>query len=293
MSLKGRSCGVVNIRMDEAEKLSLESIGLFVAASEEIGSEAEDRQQRSSWVEGVRAAVRSAGQGCAGPAAALHREDDRSEPGAGHATDRSLHGQRANPGDGLSATAFLATLHTSRHRTAGLGRRSARDAERAGDAAHPGTGTPALEAPGVCASGRYLGGASVQPVQEPALPRAAVELHQDAAHGGVDWRAAQAPSRRASPAICVWTRCIRAMVPRTRAFIKSMPSTRPCNGRSSARRRASRHLSGHRCRDRNLLGNKSLFERAIGATARKQKKVFPPRQKPDPAANRHGSASAG
>ena len=53
MSLKGRSCWVVNIRMDDAEKLSLECIGLFVAASGEIRFEAEDRQQLYGWVERV------------------------------------------------------------------------------------------------------------------------------------------------------------------------------------------------------------------------------------------------
>jgi hypothetical protein len=36
MSLKGRSCWVVNIRMDDAEKLSLEAIGRFVVASEDL-----------------------------------------------------------------------------------------------------------------------------------------------------------------------------------------------------------------------------------------------------------------
>jgi len=36
MSLKGRSCWDVNIRMHEAEKLSLEAIGCFIAASQEI-----------------------------------------------------------------------------------------------------------------------------------------------------------------------------------------------------------------------------------------------------------------
>ena len=49
--------------MDNAEKLSLESIGLFVAASEEIGFEAEDRQQRYSWVEGVLVGQQYAQQG--------------------------------------------------------------------------------------------------------------------------------------------------------------------------------------------------------------------------------------
>jgi hypothetical protein len=53
MSLKGRSCWDVNIRMDDREKLSLEAIGRFVAASEEIRFEAESRQQLYSWVERV------------------------------------------------------------------------------------------------------------------------------------------------------------------------------------------------------------------------------------------------
>jgi hypothetical protein len=53
MSLKGRSCWVVNIRMDDAEKLSLEGIGRFVEASEEIRFEAADREQLYGWVERV------------------------------------------------------------------------------------------------------------------------------------------------------------------------------------------------------------------------------------------------
>jgi len=53
MSLKGRSRWVVIIRMDDAEKLSLEAIGRFVAASEEVRFEAEDRQQLYGWVERV------------------------------------------------------------------------------------------------------------------------------------------------------------------------------------------------------------------------------------------------
>jgi hypothetical protein len=37
-------CWVVNLRMDDSEKLSSEAIGLFVAAGEEIRFEAQDRQ---------------------------------------------------------------------------------------------------------------------------------------------------------------------------------------------------------------------------------------------------------
>jgi len=53
MSLKGRSCWVVKIRMDDAEKLSLEAIGRFVEASEEIRFAAENREQLYGWVERV------------------------------------------------------------------------------------------------------------------------------------------------------------------------------------------------------------------------------------------------
>jgi len=70
--------------------------------------------------------------------AALHREDDRAEPGAGHAADRALHGQQSGPGDSLSASAFRRTLHAGQHRVAGFGRRGARDAGRPGYAAHSG-----------------------------------------------------------------------------------------------------------------------------------------------------------
>jgi hypothetical protein len=53
MSLKGRSCWDVNIRMDDAEKLSLEAMGQFVEASEELRFEAQDRQQLYDWGEQV------------------------------------------------------------------------------------------------------------------------------------------------------------------------------------------------------------------------------------------------
>ena len=53
MSLKGRSCWVVNIRMDDREKLSLEAISRFVEASQEIRFEAENRPQLYRWIERV------------------------------------------------------------------------------------------------------------------------------------------------------------------------------------------------------------------------------------------------
>jgi len=53
----------VNIRMHEAEKLSLEAIGCFIAASQEIQFEAEDRQQLYGWVERVLVEQEYAQQG--------------------------------------------------------------------------------------------------------------------------------------------------------------------------------------------------------------------------------------
>jgi transposase InsO family protein len=63
MSLKGRSCWVVNIRMDDAEKLSLEAIGRFVEASQEIRFASENRHQLYGWVEGVLIQQQYAQQG--------------------------------------------------------------------------------------------------------------------------------------------------------------------------------------------------------------------------------------
>ena len=63
MSLKGRSCWVVNIRMVRAEELSLEAIGRFVTGSEDIRFEAEDRQQLYGWVEKVLVGRQYAQQG--------------------------------------------------------------------------------------------------------------------------------------------------------------------------------------------------------------------------------------
>ena len=105
---------------------------------------------------------------------------------------------RPGPANRLPAAAFSAALHAGRHRAAGLGGRGARDLERSGDAAHSGA---RVQVYGKQEYARLAGisvGSSVQPAQEPALPRAAFELRQDAAHGGVDRRAAQA--RAAGPA---------------------------------------------------------------------------------------------
>jgi transposase InsO family protein len=63
MSLKGRSCWDVNIRMDDAEKLNLEAIGRFVLASEEIQFKVENRQQLYGWVERVLVEQEYAQQG--------------------------------------------------------------------------------------------------------------------------------------------------------------------------------------------------------------------------------------
>jgi len=68
----------VNIRMMAAEKLSLEAIGRFVEASEEIQFEAENRQQLYAWVERVLVGQEYAQLGKA--ARGLPRQSDEVEP---------------------------------------------------------------------------------------------------------------------------------------------------------------------------------------------------------------------
>ena len=53
MSLKGWACWRLNISVHEAEKLSLEAIVRFVAASEEIRFESKNREQVYGWLERV------------------------------------------------------------------------------------------------------------------------------------------------------------------------------------------------------------------------------------------------
>jgi hypothetical protein len=95
--------------MDDAVKLSLEAIGRFVEASEEIRFEAENRHQLYGWVERVLVGQEYAQQGNA--ARGLVRRyvekmtglSRRAQGGRPDAADRSLHGQRARSiGDGVS-----------------------------------------------------------------------------------------------------------------------------------------------------------------------------------------------
>ena len=63
MSLKVQACWRLNISVHETEKLSLEAIGRFVEASEEIRFESQGRQQVYGWVERVLVRQEYAQQG--------------------------------------------------------------------------------------------------------------------------------------------------------------------------------------------------------------------------------------
>jgi len=69
---------------------------------------------------------------------------------------RSLHGQRAGPGDGLSATAFRRTLHTTDIELLASVDEAHETLSGSGDTAHSGAGTPGLQTARVCAAGRHL-----------------------------------------------------------------------------------------------------------------------------------------
>ena len=124
MSLKGRSCWVVNIRMDDAENLSLEAIGRFVEASEDIRFEAENRQQLYAWVERVLVGQQYAQLGKA--ARGLVRRYIEKMTGLSRAQVTRLIARYTASGR-VQATVykrrrFSPTLHAGRHRVTGLGR---------------------------------------------------------------------------------------------------------------------------------------------------------------------------
>ncbi len=236
------------ISVHEAEKLSLEQIDGFLRATEEVRFEASKRAEvyaldRTAAVPaGVLARQGRAARGL------LRRyigEDDGAEPGAGHAPDRPLRSQRAvPPGD------------DRRHRFPR--RYTPADVELLAqvDEAHETLSGPAtrrilqreFQEYGKREFQRLAAisnGASVQPAAQPALPRNGCSNYkrrgprrQPSANGA-------SRSRKAVPAICGWTPCIRATPPTAKACTTSTPSMKSRNGRSRRPcRRISRGLSG-------------------------------------------------
>jgi hypothetical protein len=66
--------------MDDAEKLSMEAIGRFAEASEDLRFEAADRQQLYDWVEQVLVGQQYAQQGKALSGPATRRSDPAPKP---------------------------------------------------------------------------------------------------------------------------------------------------------------------------------------------------------------------
>jgi len=162
MSLKGRSCWVVNIRMVRAEELSLEAMVRLVSASQEIRFEAQDRQQLYDWVEEVLVGQQYTHLSKA--ARGLVRRYIEKMTGLSRAQVTRLIARYTASGRvqvTVYRPALRRTLHAGRHRIAGLSRRGARDVERAGDTTHPGTRSSGLRPSGVCAPGWDLRGASL------------------------------------------------------------------------------------------------------------------------------------
>jgi hypothetical protein len=195
----------VNIRMHEAEKLSLEAIGRFVAASEESGLRPKTASKLYGWVEQVLVRQEYAQQGKA--ARGLVRRYVEKMTGLSRAQVTRLIARYTATGrvqaDGLPAAAF-SQLYT----------RADIELLASVDEAHETLSGPATRRilerevelygkPEYARLATDFRRASVQPAQESALPRAAVELRQNAAHGGVDRRAAQAsaagPARLSAP----------------------------------------------------------------------------------------------
>ena len=257
MSLKGRSCWVVNIRMDDREKLSLEAIGRFVEASEEIQFEAQDRLQLYGWVERVLVEHEYARQGK--PARGLLRRYLAKMTGLSRAQTTRLIARYTACGR-VRVTAYR------RRRFAPLYARAGIELLASVDEAHETLSGPATRR--ILEREVELYGkqeyARLHPTDEdlsvgtPGWLRSRWHISITCARASATASGFRTMSRRgprrcrsasgkslspkASLDICAWTQCIREIGRRAgeRAFITSTPPMRSRSGRWRAQRRASR-----------------------------------------------------
>src|ERR1019366_7805899 len=132
------------------------------------------------------------------PGETVHSQSDRSEPGAGDASDREICREWDCSGPAGIWAAFHVALQPRRHWTVSAGGRGARHFERAGDAENPVPGVFRVRRHPLRAAGEHFGGAHLQSAQTAELPRKADGLHQDPANSNIHGRAPTAqPGRTA------------------------------------------------------------------------------------------------
>lgn len=167
--------------MEHTEELSLEQIRAFLQASQEVRFEA-TRREEGLWMgdtDAVSPGVLETEARGQGSAPAVHRQDDRTEPGAGDPVDRAIPERRAGEGAELPAQPVPTPLHRA-------------DLELLGavDEAHEKLSGPATQKilyrefyeygeEQYRQAGQHLGAAYLQSAKEPGLPQEANRVSKD------------------------------------------------------------------------------------------------------------------
>jgi hypothetical protein len=220
----------------EAEKLSLEAIGRFVEASEEIRFESENRQQVYGWVEQVLVEQPYAQRGKAARGqvgAALHREDDGDQRFAGDAADRTVHGHRPGAARGqVRPTVYRRRSFPRRYTRADIELPASVD-EAPETLSGPATRRILERERQLHGKQEYTRLAAISVAHPYNLRRSrryrerrlnCVKTRPTAVSIGAS------PILAASPATCVWTRCTRASSRKPRACFISTLSTKSRSG---------------------------------------------------------------
>ena len=208
--------------MDEAKKLSLEQIQAFLEASEEVRFKGANRRELYDWVEQDAACSRicSAEAERQGSGAAYIAK----MTGLSRAQVTRLIGQY-RAGGTVKARAYrrIVSRSATRRPTSRCwrGGRGARNPERAGHAEDSVPGVSRVRQAGLRASGGDLGGAYLQLAQAPRPTASAGWTITKTRPTPVAIGERRKPEPQDGPAICAWTRCIRAIWMESRAFITS------------------------------------------------------------------------
>lgn len=228
--------------MHQAEKLSLEEIRRFVAASEGIRFEGHKREQIYGWVERVLCQQEYAQQGK--PARGLLRSYVEKMTGLSRAQVTRLVGRYLKSGR-------VRVTEYHRHRFAQRYGRGDIELLAAVDEAHETLSGPATRR--ILEREHQLYGKAEYARLAAISISHLYNLRQSRSYrerrltytktrptaATIGERRKPDPQGQASPASYAWTRCIKAIGPTKRAFITSMPSMKSRNGRSWPLHRAS------------------------------------------------------
>ena len=163
--------------------------------------------------------VEAAGKGFSPPVCGLH---DGAQPGSSRPSDPTLSRARPRKGGYLPAPEVPVTLHQTGHRVAGVCRPESRQPQRSRDQAHSPTRVWRLRPSCVRASGADLGGADLPAAMRRSIANAIPVTSRRGPRSSPSANGAN-HARKASPAICGSTPCIRATAAESRVCFTSTP----------------------------------------------------------------------